>query len=627
MRAVPPVQPIPISSATRVHVAAKAGVECSPRSGPRDPGISASRDRTFHGVVLAILLIAAGARDVRAGWLVDGVRLSTRESNMGVIGVVPDHRGGAIVAWVGDSTVSPRLLGFSVYAQRVTGSGDVAWGPAGIQAIDDPHFMSSTSGSDVSGIRRQGGAAIVADSSGGMFLTWETLDSTAGRTRIQRLSGDAGRQYGGEGVTVPNELLSTPILAPDGRGGVIVVGKRRAGYVCTHVDAAGRTSQYGFRIDVDSVRVDWMRLLPDGGRNATIVAWRSRPGRIWIRSLSLSAGESASLTGPAPLDVPGSVDDVIAVPDGPEAIVLVWTAQQEREYEVQAQRFGPTGLPLWPSPITVARGPDLAGVDAVSDGSDGAIVIWERNGSRASPQGGSWKRWGRSAQVWVQRVDSAGTARWKAAERFSSGGGGWAAVPDQAGGVILTWCDRGDVHARRLDGTGRDVWPRGAITVCQANDSQESIRAVSDGAGGIIAVWEDLRRFPYAAYAQRIKHDGTIDAAFPPGPPPDSLRLPAYDDSVEIDEAPVLEGVSGADERLAERIIQHGVEFGLLVDSRGRVVKTQVVRSVPGLDGLIRKWASQRWQPARLRCRPVASWVRFQFAGKANPDTTSTRPP
>lgn len=602
------------------------------------PPVQPILSRAFHGVVLAILVIAAGARDVRAGWLVDGVRLSTRESNMGVIGVVPDHRGGAIVAWVGDSTVSPGRLEFSVYAQRVAGSGDVAWGPAGIQAIDDPYFTSSISGSDISGIRRQGGAAIVADSSGGMFLTWGTFDSTASGARIQRLSGDAGRRYGGEGVTVPNEVLGSPILVPDGRGGVIVVGERprRAGYVCTHVDAAGRSSQYAFRIDVDSVRVDWMRLLPDGEGNATIVAWCSRPGRIWIRSLPRSAGELASLTGPAPLDVPGSVDDVIAVPDGPEAIVLVWTTQQGREYEVHAQRFGPTGLPLWPSPITVAHGPDLAGVDAVSDGSGGAIVIWARNGSRASPQGGSWRQSGRSAQVWVQRVDSAGTARWRAAERFSSGGGGWAAVPDQAGGVILSWCDRGDVHARRLDGTGRDVWPRGAITVCQANDSQEDIRAVSDGAGGVIAVWEDRRRFPWAAYAQRIKHDGTIDAAFPTGPPPDSLRLPAYDDSVEIDEAPVLGGMyvfgwpvrmSGVDKRLAERINQHGVEFGLLVDSRGRVVKTQVVRSVPGLDGLIRSWASQRWQPARLRCRPVASWVRFQFAAKTNADTTSTRPP
>jgi hypothetical protein len=76
-------------------------------------------------------------------------------------------------------------------------------------------------------------------------------------------------------------------------------------------------------------------------------------------------------------------------------------------------------------------------------------------------------------------------------------------VSDGMGGAIIVWSDtRGfgateDVYAQRTDEFGVAQWATDGIPVCVAPGPQVHIEIVSDGAGGIIAAWSDLRNPPY----------------------------------------------------------------------------------------------------------------------------------
>jgi hypothetical protein len=86
-------------------------------------------------------------------------------------------------------------------------------------------------------------------------------------------------------------------------------------------------------------------------------------------------------------------------------------------------------------------------------------------------------------------------------------------VSDGAGGAIIVWRDvrsgvQGDVYAQRLttDGSVSPGWPANGIALESLATTVLTPVAVSDGASGAIAVWRDGRG---GLYAQRINGAGT----------------------------------------------------------------------------------------------------------------------
>ena len=94
-------------------------------------------------------------------------------------------------------------------------------------------------------------------------------------------------------------------------------------------------------------------------------------------------------------------------------------------------------------------------------------------------------------------------------------------ISDGLGGVIISWMVYGeyetDVYAQRVDSTGAPQWGTEGVAVCTAQCDQFAPRLVSDGAGGAIITWQDLRNSPLCAtndiYAQRV----TVNGATPWG--------------------------------------------------------------------------------------------------------------
>ncbi len=87
-------------------------------------------------------------------------------------------------------------------------------------------------------------------------------------------------------------------------------------------------------------------------------------------------------------------------------------------------------------------------------------------------------------------------------------------ISDGTGGAIITWRDiRGadsDIYAQRIDANGTALWTTDGEAVCTYIGIQENPRIISDGNGGAIITWRDHRNGNNDLYAQRINADGNV---------------------------------------------------------------------------------------------------------------------
>lgn len=144
-----------------------------------------------------------------------------------------------------------------------------------------------------------------------------------------------------------------------------------------------------------------------------------------------------------------------------------------------------------------------------SDGAGGAIIAW------------SDVR-GTDENIYAQRIDVNGVVQWTTnGVVICNASGGQNApkiVSDGAGGAIITWMDlRGvnyDVYAQRVDASGSVLWTTNGVAICTAANSKALAVITTDDAGGAIITWRDRRngppKGPLDIYAQRVDASGAI---------------------------------------------------------------------------------------------------------------------
>ncbi|MGI8907755.1 MAG: hypothetical protein ACR2IE_14835 [Candidatus Sumerlaeaceae bacterium] len=198
--------------------------------------------------------------------------------------------------------------------------------------------------------------------------------------------------------------------------------------------------------------------------------------------------------------------------DGAGGAIIVWEDNRGGGNPgIYAQRVSSTGQVQWaangvgisaPSPIQ--EEPAI-----VSDGSGGALIFWcDDHGT------------GSGRDIYAQRVNGSGVLQWA--------GAGVAvgvatntqqtpvAVPDGSGGAVVVWKDfrsggTAHLYAQRVSGAGALLWAGGTSGVAVHTASDVLLwMGSTDGAGGMLLAWEDVRNGNFDAYAQRIKVDGTL---------------------------------------------------------------------------------------------------------------------
>lgn len=199
------------------------------------------------------------------------------------------------------------------------------------------------------------------------------------------------------------------------------------------------------------------------------------------------------------------------VADGSGGAIITWHDNRAGNYDIYAQRVDANGNTQWAVNGKIicegATSSNQAYPVLAADDSGGAIIVW------TDYRSSNW-------DIYAQRADKDGNLLWTASgiTVCDSGGdqGTCQVIRDGAGGAIIVWQDNHDgnfdVYAQRVDSDGNTLWAVNGVAICNELHDQLDPKLISDGLGGAIIVWDDMRDVSgyCGIYAEHVDEDGNI---------------------------------------------------------------------------------------------------------------------
>ena len=270
-------------------------------------------------------------------------------------------------------------------------------------------------------------------------------------------------------------------------------------------------------------------ILSDGA-NGAIVTWHGGSGSDIFAQRLQSDGTTAPgwpQAGPLTVsDASGLQEQPVMASDLAGGALIFWQdARNGANYDIFGQHIDSmgqvfvSGSSVWTVggiPIASPAGNQYIG-GAASDGSGGAIVVWQDGRLGAG-----------NYDIYAQRVDGDGNRLWAPAGvpvcNMTNDQINPTIIADGAGGAFIAWQDyrKGsefDIYTQHLDANGAVAggrWIANGLGICTATNSQFYPALAADGAGGEFVVWQDFRSGTYNhIFAQRVTGSGDIPTNWP----------------------------------------------------------------------------------------------------------------
>ena len=251
-------------------------------------------------------------------------------------------------------------------------------------------------------------------------------------------------------------------------------------------------------------------IAPDGAGGAIVTWMDSRSGNYDVYAQRLKSGAVQwAADGVALCTAAGGQSSPTIASDGSGGAIVTWHDYRGGNWDIYAQRMNASGAIQWAEngvALCKAAG-DQQFPQIISDGAGGAIVAWTDNRSVGS-------------DIYAQKVDASGAVKWTAGGVALCAAALEQANPriasDGSGGAVVAWQDlRGEgdprIYTQSVDASGAIRWPEDGIDICTAAGEQRNPTIVGDGAGGAIVAWLDGRAWgAYHIYAQRVDASGAI---------------------------------------------------------------------------------------------------------------------
>ncbi|HXV14381.1 MAG TPA: FlgD immunoglobulin-like domain containing protein, partial [Candidatus Krumholzibacteria bacterium] len=395
-----------------------------------------------------------------------------------------------------------------IYAQRLNAGGAAQWTASGLPICNSAQDQSDPQ--------------IVLDDVGGAIIVWSDRRSGAQDIYAQRVAPDGTPSWTANGVAVCTASNNQwyPRMVSDGAGGAIIT------WVDYRSGTPNNTDVYAQRIDAAGV-VQWTAdgvaictptstqfppTIATDGNGGAIITWHSAAtpvdaGDIYAQRVNSAGAVQWTANGVAVCTDPSDQSYPVIVSDGSNGAIIVWS-DQRGEWDLYAQRVNSAGAVQWnPAGVAVCAAAgaqfDATYPGIIRDGLGGAIVTW------GDLRSGSY-------DVYAQRMSGAGAAQWTADGvavcTATEGQEMPAIVQDGSGGAIISWFDGRsgnlDIYAQRLSMAGSPQWTPDGVAVCTAaGDQAWPVMFANDG--GAVVVWDD-RRSGRDIYAQRIQSDGQV---------------------------------------------------------------------------------------------------------------------
>jgi len=206
------------------------------------------------------------------------------------------------------------------------------------------------------------------------------------------------------------------------------------------------------------------------------------------------------------------------VSDGNGGAIIAWGDIRNggHNYEdLYAQRVNSDGEVQWDAngmAVISELGFQGGSMQITSDGSGGAIIVWED------------QRSGTTVEIYTQKIIASGAVLWDTTGvlvNSVTGGSLYPQLINDAGGAIICWVDRRtgnpnwDIYAQKINTGGGIQWTLNGEAICLAASNQNTPQLISDGNGGAIITWNELGTgIPDPnIYAQRVNANGTAQWA------------------------------------------------------------------------------------------------------------------
>lgn len=297
-------------------------------------------------------------------------------------------------------------------------------------------------------------------------------------------------------------------------------------------------------VTVNAVTGENYQVAVSDGVNGSIMVFQSDNGSVVNNLYAQRINSNGQIqwgasNNPKPVCIHSSekyIDNIM--PDGSGGVFVAWYDYRRGALssDLYVQHLNSTGDPLWESngiKINSNTDREVGEVRLCSDGGTGVIVTWGESVFDDNLLLTTY------SQLFVQKFNSAGIAQWVAdgveVSDIQSLRAGASVVPDGSGGVIIAFADARnsnqaendifdniDIYAQRINSSGALLWTGDGKPVCtsafnqyMAGEYLQSKASVSDGAGGIIILFDDSTNDDGTSkyYAQRLNAAGTVQWA------------------------------------------------------------------------------------------------------------------
>jgi hypothetical protein len=446
-------------------------------------------------VFVAALLVGLFVAPAAAQWAPGGTAVTTAINTQDLSRMISDGAGGAIVTWRDRRN---EITG-DIYAQRLDPLGNMMWTPGGAPVCTV--------------LIQQTTPDLTTDGAGGAIVVWADIRTgNKHNIYVQRMSASGEPLWtpGGVAICTADREQTDPKIVSDGLGGAIIcwTDGRNAMHddiYAQRVDALGTPLWTTDGVLVcGAITEQFEPEISSDGAAGAIIVWMDYRNPPQYDLYAQRVDDSG-----APVWAPDGIGVATTssteryqqiVADGAGGAIITWSV--DGDGDVLAQRFNSAGDTLWtPEGVVVCTYPSSQRYPQLCADDGGAIVTWADDRSD-------------DGDIYAQRIGASGALLWSTdgnpvctADNNQSE---VRVIYDGTGGAIFCWRDlrsytaSWDIYAQHLNPSGAAVWASDGVPLCYAPNYQWTPLAVPDGAGGAIVTWRDLRSGDWDIYAQHV---------------------------------------------------------------------------------------------------------------------------
>lgn len=401
-----------------------------------------------------------------------------------------------------------------------------AWSPQGLQVAPADSIQSDP--------------VIAPDDHGGAFIAWQDYRSGYSLIFAQHLTAEGVPASGWpvEGLQVSTGAAYDPFIVADAKGGAFIsatdgryadlwhvlptYGPTTVSSVAVPVPVDGSAfigARHSEPADVAKTSPTVLSVLTADGAGGVFLVFELG-GHLTEYPYAMHFNADGTVSWSREL---GYGDAPVSCSDGAAGLIVFWNAWVATHISVLPDTVV-TDWGSWVSVSTSTGNRNAPGM--VADGAGGAIVVWQDRktgdavehtyAQHVTALGGVAPGWSDSGLVVCSYPTEAGLTRYSRWQQYSS------VTSDGAGGALIAWrdmrADSGDVYVQRLTPGGSPAagWPVNGLPLCIAGGIQMAPSIASDGAGGAFVSWQDHRSGTgWQVFVQHVQASGTLAPGWP----------------------------------------------------------------------------------------------------------------